>query len=269
MESCEDQRIMERLGEWLREVRAQSIPENGNSPWPPEPVPSGEFGLYQLVEAFTILRHEVNLQTRSSRGLEDQAKALLPALQQAIEALRSVEPKESQAAWNSGKSLAILLAELDEALHRGHEQTERVVASLLAEPDEELLARLDEEYAHQSWLSRLLHGGYFRRLRGQLAAPRPRLDRQKLLAALLDGYRLIQKRLAQGMQGVGITRIRAEGSPVDLDQMIVVEVVETDDFPAETVCEEIRAGYLWKGRLLRSAEVRATRRSDEDGEPAW
>jgi molecular chaperone GrpE len=270
MEWGEDQQILERLGQWLRDVRAESASENGNSQPLPEAVPAaGDFGVYQLVEAFTTLRHEVNLQTRSTRGLEDQTKALLPALAQAIDALRSVEPKETQAAWNAGKQLALALAELDEALERGHEQTERVVASLLDEPDDELLARLDELHAGQSWLSRLLHSRYFRRLRAKLAEPQPLSDRQASLEALLDGYRLIQKRLAQSLQSVGITRIRAAGQPVDPEQMIVVEVVETDDLPAETVCDEIRAGYMWKGRLLRSAEVRATRNSAEEGEPAW
>jgi len=270
MDYGEDQQVIERLGEWLREVRSQALPEYGNVQGPPQPVlPAGDFGLYQLVEAFTTLRHEVNLQTRSTRGLEDQTKSLLPALQEAIEALRSVEPKETQAAWNTAKPLAIALAELDEALERGHEQTERVAVSLLAQPDDELLARLDQGHARQSSLSRLLHGGYFRRLRAQLAEPQPRNDRQKLLAALLDGYRLIQKRLGQGMQAVGITRMRTKGLPVDPEQMIVVEVVETDELPAETVCDELRAGYLWKGRLLRCAEVRATRRSKVAGEPTW
>ncbi|MBC7852227.1 MAG: nucleotide exchange factor GrpE [Pirellulaceae bacterium] len=270
MESCEDQQILERLGQWLREVRAEEAAAGGNGESPREVVPAaGNFGLYQLVESFTTLRHEVNLQTRSTRGLEDQTKSLLPALQQAIEALRSVEPKEAQVAWKAGQALAIVLADLDEALQRGHEQTERAVASLLSEPDDELLARLDEGHARLSWLTRLLHGRFLRQLRRQLEVPQPGRNRQALLDALLDGYQLIQKRLTQGLQSVGISRIRTEGRPVDPEQMIVVEVVETDDLPAETVCEEIRAGYLWKGRLLRSAEVRATRSVAKEGEPAW
>ena len=150
-----------------------------------------------------------------------------------------------------------------------YEQTVRVVAGLLAEPAEEILSRLDDDFASQSWLSRLLHGRFYRRQRRCLAADLSRHDRQEMLAALLDGYRLIQKRLAQGLQSAGISRIRTAGEPIDPERMIVVEVVAADDLPAETVCEEIRAGYMWKGRLLRSAEVRATRSMAEVREPAW
>jgi molecular chaperone GrpE len=267
-----DQQILQRMGEWLREFRAHSLPigRNGQAiEQPRSAAAESEVGLYQLVEAFTTLRHEVNLQTRGSRGLEDQAKSLLPALQQATEALRSVEPQEAQAAWNAGKSLALALAELDEALARASEQTDRAVARWLAEPANELLARLDETQARQSWLGRLLHGRYFQRLRNQLAITRPRGERQAALEAVQSGYRLIHRRLAQNMKAAGITRIRAVGEPVDPEQMIVVEVIQSDSLPAETVCEEIRAGYLWKGRLLRSAEVRATRGPAVDGAPTW
>ncbi len=43
--------------------------------------------------------------------------------------------------------------------------------------------------------------------------------------------------------------------------MTVVEVVEDPDRPPGHVVEEIRRGYTWQGRLLRYAEVRASRTS--------
>lgn len=257
-ELTEDEQILVRLGDWLRETRAEAAALDEDNSFASNSA-TGEYGLYQLVEAFTTLRHEVNLQTRSSRGLEDQTKSLLPAVQQAIEALRSIEPQETQAAWNAAKPLATALADLDEALQRGLAQTERVVATLQVEPEVDALARLDAAFAAQSSFARWWHGGFFQRLRTPLAAVEPKPQRQAALAALLDGYRLIQKRLAQSLQAVGISRLRTVGQPVDPEQMIVVEVVESERYPAETVCDELRSGYLWKGRLLRCAEVRATR----------
>jgi molecular chaperone GrpE len=41
--------------------------------------------------------------------------------------------------------------------------------------------------------------------------------------------------------------------------MTVVEVVDDADQPAGFVVDEARRGYTWKGRLLRYAEVRASR----------
>ncbi|WP_425617837.1 nucleotide exchange factor GrpE [Anatilimnocola sp. NA78] len=259
MDDLEEQQILERLGHWLREVREEAALVERVQPSPATIPAPEEFGLYQLVEAFTTLRHEVNLQTRSSRGLEDQTKALLPALQQALDALRAIEPQEARAAWNAAKPLALALAELDESLQRGREQTERAVATLQANSESNTLARLDAAYAQQSWLTRLCHGRYFQRLRAELVVQQAPSQRSDLLAALVDGYRLIQKRLAQSLQVAGISRIRTVGQLVDPEQMVVLEVVDSERYPAETVCEEIRSGYLWKGRLLRCAEVRATR----------
>jgi molecular chaperone GrpE len=279
-----DEQVLDRLAQWLRQTRAEAAEiaqadeqstshavtachefsqsqDNGHSP-SIAVSEAGGFDLYRLVEEFTALRHEVNLQTRSSRTLEDQSKTLLPALEQAMEALRSVEPKEAQAAWTAGKSLAGVLADLDEALGRGRQQTERAAAQLLDEPRDEMLAGLDAWHARQSWLARWWHGGYYRRLREHAASLPPPDQRRTLLAALADGYRLVQRRLAQSLAAEEIDRIETDGEPVDPERMIVVDIVETDEEPGGLVYEEVRPGYTWKGRLLRSAEVRATRNPD-------
>ncbi len=66
--------------------------------------PGAEFGLIQMAEEFTALRHELKLQTKSGRGLLEQAEAMVSAIRQAIEQFRSVEPKEAQAAWAVGQT---------------------------------------------------------------------------------------------------------------------------------------------------------------------
>jgi GrpE protein len=46
----------------------------------------------------------------------------------------------------------------------------------------------------------------------------------------------------------------------------VVELADAPDQPPHTVVEELRRGYTWRGRVLRLAEVRATRgRPDGNG----
>ena len=54
--------------------------------------------------------------------------------------------------------------------------------------------------------------------------------------------------------------------------MRVIELVDAPGVPPETVVEEIRPGYVWRGQVVRYAEVRAhaPRRSigGEDEEPA-
>jgi molecular chaperone GrpE len=184
----------------------------------------------------------------------------LAGLRQAIEAFRSVEPNEALAVWAAGKGLAGALADLDEALERGHTQMERSGRILIEEPTQALPKALDDLFARQSWFKRLLHKGYHRQVR-ELAASHGRQEREALFAALIEGYGLIQGRLARALASERIERIATVGRPVDPERMIVVELVETSQQPPGVVVDEVRRGYTWNGRILRCAEVRAARSS--------
>ncbi len=104
--------IIERFREWLDSARAEAANEENLEPGPNDfrETPR-EFGIIDLVEEFTALRHEVKLQTKSGRGLSDQTETTLQALKRAIEELRSVVPKDAEAVWTAGKALAEGLAE--------------------------------------------------------------------------------------------------------------------------------------------------------------
>ena len=118
--------VMERFAQWVEELRAQGGDiDLGGPPEESESESTRPFGLVDLVEEFTALRHELKLQTKSTRGLQDQTEALLTPLRQAIEQFRSVSPREDQAAWTAGKPLAEGLATLDEALDRCRLEIER------------------------------------------------------------------------------------------------------------------------------------------------
>jgi molecular chaperone GrpE len=256
----DDEQLLQRLGEWLRETRAEAerlkepIPTTAEAANPPD------VGLYRLVEEFTALRHEVKLQTRSSRGLEEQIETLLASLRQAIDALRTIEPKEAQAAFSAGKALALALAELDDSLERGRVQTEKAVEDLREGQGRDALRLANEFYASHTWLQRTMFADYHDRLCHFIERNQQPPRRAALLDALVDGYRLIQNRLAQALWAEGILRIDAAGKPIDPDRMIVVEAVDSRDLPGGVVFDELRRGYTWKGRVLRYAEVRATRR---------
>jgi molecular chaperone GrpE len=258
-----DEQLFDRLRQWLAEVRGCAEPANGAADSTSAALgmsefsTSGEeFGLYRLVEEFTSLRHEVKLQTKSGRGLEEQSAALLAALREALDRLNSIEPQEEQAAWQAGRALALALADLDEALARGRVQIERAIAALNAEPAKTLPAALDQLFAGQSWLRRRLCGGYHREVQEFLAG-HGRREREQLLGALLEGYQVIQGRLARAMAAEQIQKIETVGRPVDPDQMIVVEVVDDPGTPPGVVVDELRRGYFWNDRVLRCAEVRA------------
>lgn len=243
--------ILDRFRRWLETSRQEAEALGSEEPSDDRP----EFGLVNLVEEFTALRHEVKLQTKSGRGVIDQAESTIAALRQAIEHFRSVEPKEAQAAWSAGKAIAEALGDLDEALARGRREIERISRRLGEDMTLALADAIDERFRRQSWIRRLLTADYHRQVRNVVQGGA--WLRRDLLDALIEGYGLIQARLARVMAAERIERIPCEGRPVDPERMVVIEVVDDPDSAPGTVIKELRSGYTWKGRLLRYAEVQA------------
>jgi molecular chaperone GrpE len=250
--------IIDRFREWLDSARAEAgnegIFEPGSNG---EPDTAREFGIIDLVEEFTALRHEVKLQTKSGRGLSEQTETTLAALKQAIEEIRSVVPTDAQAAWAAGKALAEGLADLDEALHRGEREIKRASQQIAELAPASLAAALGELFRTQSWIRRRLLGRYHNEVIAIIE--RAGESRHELFESFLEGYGLIQNRLRRVMASEGIARIKTEGLPVDPELMTVLEVIDVPGEPAGTVVKELRRGYTWRGRVLRYAEVQAVR----------
>ncbi len=245
--------LLDRFRRWFRDAREEAAAC--------EPASNGvdeEIGLQRLVEEFTALRHEVKLQTKGSRGLQDQTEALLPALRQAIEHFKAVEPRDARAAWAAGKPLAEAIAEFDEALDRGRFELEKARHRLVDEAESDLLEAFDAHLAGQSWFRRRLMRSYHESAR-QVVRQRGPGSRRPHLDALIEGYMLIQSRLRRAMEAEEIERIETVGLPVDPELMTVVEMVDEPRGSVVEVVDEVRRGYTWRGRILRYAEVRASR----------
>lgn len=258
IERVDDETLLDRFRLWLQEARAEAEALDGQGGEPREPEAEvREVGIFQLIEEFTALRHELKLQTRSTRNLQEQSESTVAAMQQAIDQFRSVEPKETQAAWSTGKPLADALADLDEALDRGRLEMERVTHRLIEEPIQTVHSALDALYARNSWFRRRLLKSYHEQTR-EIVRHQGQV-RRELVDALLEGYGLIQGRLRRTLKAERIHAIDCLNRPVDPELMTVVEVVDDPDRPPGVVVAEIRRGYTWQGRLLRYAEVRASR----------
>ena len=227
----DEETLLSRFRQWLQEARADAEAP-GREP-PALDAEDHEVGLYRLVEEFTALR-------------------------QAIEQFRAVEPRAAQAAWTASKPLAEALADLDEALDRGRVEIEKARRRLVEEPAGEVVAALDALFARQSWLRRPWVRSYHEQAREIVLRQRPEAHRP-LFDALLEGYGLIQARLRRAMGAERLQRIDCVGHPVDPELMTVVEVVDDPERPPGQVVEEVRRGYTWQGRVLRYAEVRASR----------
>jgi molecular chaperone GrpE len=254
------QSVLDRFHEWLDRARADAAGTTVSASLREAQDDLGRpFGLIDLVEEFTALRQELKLQTKSARGLQEQAESLLLPLRQAIDQFRSVAPREEQAAWAAGKPIALGLATLDEALDRCRGEIEKARIDATQQTQRKLLAALDQTHASLPWLRRVLLRQHDRRVR-EVVETAARGIHRDWLESLLEGFDLIQNRVRRVLMSEGIEPIDCVGHPVDPERMIVIEITEVPDRPPETVIEELRRGYTWRGRVLRLAEVKAVRR---------
>ena len=251
------EQILTRFEDWLRQTRSEcdSLDERAaDEEGPDEPV-----GLYQLVEQFTALRHNMKLLTKAVRGTEERNEATLLSLQAAIEQFRGVKLKEEQAADKAARPLVEVLVELDESLQRCRSVIERAKRRLLEDVNAELEEgrnRLDELFRTQPWWRRRLCRPWHeaaRKLYSHHAADTYR----NIFDSLLEGYDLIENRLRRTMQQRSIVRMQCLGERADPNRMTVLEVVSDPSRRPGTVIEEVRPGYCWDGRVLRFAEVKA------------
>ncbi len=80
-----------------------------------------------------------------------------------------------------------------------------------------------------------------------------------LLASLVSGYRMGLQRIERALEQNGLEPIPAVGEPFDPERMEVLEAVEGTGHAPGEVLDEVRRGYLWRGRLFRFAQVRVAR----------
>ena len=83
----------------------------------------------------------------------------------------------------------------------------------------------------------------------------------------LEGVKMVQKNLTNTLEGEGLKRIKAIGEPFNPSTHEAVDRVEGKGVSEDTVVEEMRKGYTFKGKVLRPSAVKvevASRQSKED-----
>lgn len=88
-------------------------------------------------------------------------------------------------------------------------------------------------------------------------------DQSKLLA----GVEMILKELVNTLRSEGIFKIEAVGKRFDPQLHEAIMVKKTDECPPGTVVEELRAGYMFDGRVIRPSMVTVANPPDRQGSP--
>jgi molecular chaperone GrpE len=259
---------------WLGEAAA-GRPDNGEPPAPQAEEPPD---LHTLVGQMVALRQEVNLQTRSARGQQEQAAEALRQLGQAVELLRQ-RPEAPPASRSSDPDEALrpllkALVELHDALALAWREVQRVETALL--PALDLLTEEEPQSSSSQtkipFLARLFGGGRVLADRQEAASREQQAVQnwrvnttqtvgrvRQLVTSMVTGYTMSVQRLERALEQTGLEPIPAVGLPFDPESMEAVEVVARPDLTSSEVIEEVRRGYLWRGRVFRCALVKVAR----------
>lgn len=74
--------------------------------------------------------------------------------------------------------------------------------------------------------------------------------------ALLEGVRMVERKLVRLLESAGLEAVEARGAPFDPGQHEAIMTAPTDDAGEDdTVGEVFQAGYRFRGTLLRPARV--------------
>jgi molecular chaperone GrpE len=211
------------------------------------------------------LRHEINLQTKAVRGQQEQNAETLRRLAQAVESLDKAQAAAEDAAAETTdeplRPLLKTLLDVFDALTVAAREVRRVTESIL--PDLEQLLPAPAAPRRASLWGRLFRRG------SSAAHPNPATAREhagqtiprirSMLGSLLAGYTMSLQRVERTLQKHELEPIDCMGAAFETEEMEVVEVVAGSGRPAGEVVEEVRRGYLWRGRVFRYAQVRVAK----------
>jgi len=265
-------RIIRRFEAWLDEVLDDEAPPEGldaeilaelQSPQAPGTDAPGESpeDLGSLWSAMTALAQETKLQGRTFKQLHDSLESLPESVRGVVLAHGEALAAVRDAAGQLGELRQEQLRQAGEA---ARQEAETKLVNVLLDVRDRLVrgaegagCLLAEARTHApGLLGRLLGRG--RRAGRVLAAAE----------ALLDGCNLGLARLDEALAALGVAETACEGRPFDPRCMMAAAVERTADAPEGTVVEVYRAGYQWRGRVHRLAEVKVARRPAEgEGDP--
>lgn len=78
------------------------------------------------------------------------------------------------------------------------------------------------------------------------------------LLAFIDGMEKIRKQLKDVLGKAGLTEIEADCTPYDPNYHEAIMLVEDDSVPPQTITDVLRAGYMFKEKVIRPTVCRVS-----------
>lgn len=228
------------------------------------------FGLVDVIEAFTAMRHEFRTQSTEDRKLADQlagATERIEQLEQTIQRSIDTIPQSPAATSRTDEELASgefrrlceTLAEIDHHLARTVESAIQALEqrgqgnAQQAGAAEHFKQQIDLQLDRTSPLRRWFVRSWARQLQ-QSFAPPPQ-STPVTTSATVSALRMLCQRVARLIRDAGVERIDVTGEPFDGSLMNAVESVASDDYPNGHVALQLSPAYRWHETIVRYAEV--------------
>lgn len=207
-----------------------------------------QFGLLEVIEAFTAMRHEWRTQSRESRELADSVQSATEWLKR-IEA--TIDQKISYSAEEDLTGIVQLVIDLDIRLDRAVQALEDCIQT--GPQREQLVDRIQHRFRQSGFWTRWFGKKFCEQVISEIqSTPDP-------IEPLAEGFRLVHHRLRQSMSERKLMRVDPTGQPFDAETMKAVSSVPSDAVPAGHVAETLTPLYLHRGRVAGLAEVRVAR----------
>lgn len=208
-----------------------------------------QFGLLDVVEAFTAMRHEWRTQSKQNRDLAQSMQASTELLTR----IESTLDQKLSATTGDGdlQNFISLVIDLDISLTRAVEATSDSVGKT---EQTELLARVRGSYEQSGFFSRLLSRKIYQRIIDAIQN-----ESRCEPNSTVEGVRLVLNRLRRMMSEQNLTRVETVGQTFDGETMKAISAIESSQHDPGVVVSEITPAYFYNGQLVRVAEVRVAK----------
>jgi len=212
-----------------------------------------QFGLIDLVDAFTAFRHEFRTQVKESRTTNETLQDLTRQVTEVVSGLRRVANErvetEVPATADATAPLAMTLIDFDIQWTRAIDAAIRYEQHLQKRQELSTQTFADAVAGLSTW-QRWLAKPLVRRYQAAVPASEPNST------AMTDGLVILLSRLRQVLADYQIERIDTLGQPFDAELMRSIGSVEDSSVPAGHVAQQIAPAYRGLGKVIRYADVR-------------
>ncbi|MEZ6087021.1 MAG: nucleotide exchange factor GrpE [Pirellulaceae bacterium] len=224
-----------------------------------------QFGLIDIIEAFTALRQEYRGQTKEVRQFVETISGAIEQIQLLESQRRNEVSLLSEASEAVGKNddmarrLVDTIVQIDLALSRAVDATRSAeheknsVESLMRQPLNTLRQEIGERFQSQSFLCRWVAKAFLAQVLQSVDSQIDQLPDKKP-DSTTEGFRMIAARVHSLLSEHQIERIDTDNMPFDGEIMNAVQAVVSDR-PSGTVVSQISPAYYWRGKLIRYADV--------------